>query len=639
MVEAAINKAVAYLSAKQRPDGSFDSYSSPSKRRFKKTFRYQTTFTPALILTALSQVDTPATAKLKQRLAGFVKAQAGPSRSFNYWSKSSPERRRQPYPDDLDDTCCALAGLALYDSALVGADVLAAFVKLLLAVETQVGGPYRTWLVPPDSPAVWLDVDLAVNANIAYFLSLVGEPLPNLTGFMEQAISSGKLASPYYVSAYPLLYYLARAYRGSLSNRLLALAQRLRASEKNLTPLKTALLLSSLSRLGENGLKPLITGLLATQRPDGHWPAEAFCLDPARGGRKYYSGSESLTTALAAEALWLSRPGPRRPAVPSDSVTADFRRRVLAGAERDCRNLEPGLADAVLGFLNKLADSSIGPEIISLPQAFGRSLKTPASRPPISVLARLSLANLYGWAAYTIIDDFLDEEGQADLLPIAAFALRRSHDGFSDVLPADDKFRRTVWQTFDAIDSANAWELAHCRARRQGQLLVIDKLPDYGDLSKLAERSLGHGLAPLAILRLAGTDFRNPLFARVRQAFKHYLIARQLNDDLHDWQTDLRNGHLTYVVTKVLSDAGIDHGNHAQRRLLPLAQRQFWYGSLAAICQTVRRQTVLSRDNLQALPLNQPNVINGLLDKIDASVDEALTTKDQAIIFLEQYKR
>lgn len=638
-LKAAVGGAAEFLTAVQRADGGFDSFSSPSFRKFKKAFTYQTTFVPAVIMCALSELTAARAGRLQNRLARYLKGQAGPNGAFNYWDKASPERQRRPYPDDLDDTCLALAGLALHGPKAVSADMLANLVKLLLAAEDKVGGPYRTWLVSPGGPSVWQDVDLAVNANIAFLLNLVGEPLPNLNAQFEQAIAGNKLSSPYYVSAYPLIYFVARAYQGPLRPQLLALARKKMQQEKQLTPLKCALLLSSLIRLGDTDTAGLAANLLNAQEPDGSWAAEAFCVDPARRGRKHYNGSESLTTALAAEALALqARSGKRRAARRAAGYVeapAGYRRQVLAAARRDTQALEPVLEQNTLDFLEKLADSSAGPEIIGLPRAFYGSL-TGAPALPQGTLVRLSLANLYGWAAYTIFDDFLDEEGQPHLLPSATVAMRRSLDGFIGVLPSDKEFTKLVRQTFDTIDGANAWEQRNCRAHWQNRRLTIDGSPDYGDLSKLAERSLGHTLAPLAILRLSGAG--DKLLVRAQQLFKHYLIARQLNDDLHDWQTDLHNGHMTFVTSHILADLGTTGAGRTWGQLLPLAQKKFWHNSLPAICKIAGDHTQLARRELQKLPLKRPNAMDELLDKIDASLNEALSTRVEARAFLKQFK-
>jgi hypothetical protein len=234
-IQNSLNRGLAYLVAVQRPDGGFDSFSSPSASRFEQAFTYQTTFVPSLILAALNGLQTP----VRQRLADYLRDQRSPLGSYNYWAKDSPQRRLQPYPDDLDDTCCALIGLVLNGTALEPAD-LAAFVKLLVNAEVRPGGPYRTWLVPTDSAAVWRDIDLAVNANVAYLLSLVSQPLPNLTAFIEAAVRKEQLRSPYYASAYPLIYYLSRAYQGPLTGKLLAATDRLPRRTAR-TPLEVAL--------------------------------------------------------------------------------------------------------------------------------------------------------------------------------------------------------------------------------------------------------------------------------------------------------------------------------------------------------------------------------------------------------------
>jgi hypothetical protein len=650
-LQTSLAKGLAYLAKVQRPDGGFDSYSSPLQAPFRKTVTYQTTFVPAVMLAALSKLQTPGSRHITKCLADFVKAQRSPGWSFNYWAAASPERRNRPYPDDLDDTACALIGLFRYESGLVGPEVLAAFIKLLLATETQVGGPYRTWLVPAGNNSAWSDTDLAVNANIAYFLSLASRPLPNLTGLMEQAIRNKQLSSPYYASTVPVVYYLARAYRGPLTGALRKIAGSLHGAKSlALNPLQAALLLSAVLELKGAGAAKLAAQLVAAQQPDGAWPADAFCLDPARGKTIYYHGGESLTTALVLEALEAYRLAgaatvPALTPFKQASGPAHNRRstalqaRVSVLNRRQWRQLRPELHHDALDFTTSLAKTSGSAGIVTLAEAFNESLERPLAKAQEPMLAQLGLANLYGWAAYTIYDDFLDDEGRPGLLPIASSALRYCLEAFDNALPEDQVFKDLVRQTFDKIDGANAWELAHCRFERRGQQLVIAALPDYGDPAGLAERSLGHTLTPLAVLRAKGVEPDSQLFNGVRQALVHYLAARQLNDDAHDWQTDLRNGHITYVVARLLADAGIKPGRYAWDTLLPPVQKQFWHGTLPKICRDISRQTALSRCSLDRLPgLKRRNALTKLLDGIDASVSETLDTQSRTQSFLQYYK-
>jgi len=639
-----LENGLAYLLSVQRADGGFDSYSSPSASCFAKQITYRTTFIPALMLGALSSLPLASSRRIRRPLARFLVKQRGPLGSFNYWAKQSPERQRRPYPDDLDDTACALIGLALNDDAALPPAELASLVRLLLATETQPGGPYRTWLVPADGPLDWQDIDVAVNANIAYLLSLVSEPLPGLTAFMEQAIEQERLASPYYPSSCSIIYYLARAYDGRLRPRLRAAAEHLARTADTQTALDQALLLSALIRLNEPDqprLQALAEQLMAGQRPDGSWPAAAFCLDPVRAGIKYYNGSESLTTAFALEALQLYSRYSHPAKAPQPHLNRRSRRfdsAVMAAVRQDCRQLRPDLQTATLTFLRRVVRSDSGIEIVSLPAQFNRSLTEPLGQTFGPLLRQLGTANLYGWAAYTLFDDFLDDEGDTGQLPTAITTLRYSLTAFERALPDDPAFQQLVQQTYDTIDGANAWEVNHCRFERSGRYLTVRTLPDYSDVTGLADRSLGHTLTPLALLRKQGVAPDTKLFGSIRQAMVHYLTARQLNDDAHDWQTDLEHGHITYVVALILRQAGIQPGRYDLNTLIKRCQRQFWHHTLPEVCRLIRRQTALSRHCLKGLSeLHPRNTFTELLDGIDTSVAQTLAAQNDAEIFLKHF--
>ena len=548
-IDAALKRGAAFLASAQLADGSFESYSSSAPRTFQPTKTYKTVFTPAIMLAALNQLPPDMLRPVRNRLATWLLSQKSPDWSFNYWATDEPARKTLPYPDDLDDTFCALIALRGYDASLINEACLGRVVKLLVATESTVGGPYRTWLVVKDAPKTWLDIDLAVNSNIAAFLKTVAEPLPNLTQLLEQAVETGNFASPYYPSPYPVWYYLARA-KGGSDPKLVKHILKQRKRGVWPTVLANALAVSSLTQLGEHGAcEAAIAYLFKHQQPDGSWPAEAFCLDPIVQGKKYYGGSAALTTALVLEALaryTKTEPTPVKSSRKS-SPTDKLYQRIMTSARTELATLDPTLARHALQTLDRVDTRDNAHEITLLPRLFAQNLTSP---PKLSTQLHqhLGLANLYGWMAYTVYDDFLDNEGDPQLLPAANVSLRYSLAHFRQALPGHAAFQRIVNQTFDVIDGANAWEVAHCRCSVDATSVTFATLPQYGQAERLAQRSIGHVLAPLGVLAAAGIPVDGPAAKALTNTFNHYLIARQLNDDLHDWEQDLQHGLVPYFA-------------------------------------------------------------------------------------------
>jgi|GEM_PF-272364 len=654
-VTAAMDRGLAYLARQQQRDGSFLSYSSASMEHFRRLRSWQTVFVPALMLSSLSELVTPVAQAIRQRLAGFLLDQKTDDWSFNYWSKQAPEYRAQAYPNDLDDTFCALAGLYRHDPGLVDEAAMARIIKLLLATEASVGGPYRTWLTTKDSDPVWLDVDVAVNSNIAYFLSLAGHRLPKLDAFIGQAIRADAYASPYYPSKYAFVYYFARSYHGPYRSQLLRQTRKLHAAADN--DLNRALCLSARLHLGDKHpasgrreIEDTAKSLLNDQRRDGSWPAAAFYADPVKHGRPYYNGAATLTTAFALEALALYQQAKigtaadRRTADSLSSPRASSRRRsrrrpVLSLAADQCHSLDPALRDQLLTLLRRLAGSGNGPTILDVPYNFNHSLIDPLQPEPAKTFDILSLANLYGWLAYTIYDDFLDEEGKPANLPAANVALRYSLENF-DRAAASPSFHGFIHRTFDVIDGANAWEQAHCRFRVSDGAITLTRLPHYGNRQKLAERSLGHSLPALTVLTLKDIRPASQPFRLIDRALRHYLIVRQLNDDLHDWPEDLARGHISYVVARLLRELRLRPGTYQLADLSRRAQRRFWRRTLPAVCQLMRGHIAGGRQAFAASGLlKQGSVMEQLLDDQESSLTATIAQQRQAMRFLQQYKQ
>lgn len=477
-----IRAAIAAIARAQLPDGSFTSFSSFSPDDFSAGFSRHTTFFTANILICLGRVRTCPDADrdyseivaVAARAAAFLLKEQHATGSWNYWTRAAIAGGAPSYPDDLDDTFAALAGLWLYDRAIIDERILAAMVKILTTTEVEVGGPYRTWILPGDDGGVWRDVDVVVNSTIGYFLTLIGIRLPMLERFVSSAIEARNFSSPYYPGSIHVVYFWARFFgtRAIVPPQIIAPT----------TILEWALAISAMVDLGfANSFPRAAIAAFGAAARDVDWPAAAFCIDPARDGKTCYAGASALTAAFCAEALarYLAASGgadglviapPRNPSSPTLSNHA----RILAAARAACKNLSPELATTALAEIDTMQSEKITAPIYAFSKSLPHAEQQKISE---STLDALALANVYGWIAYTIYDDILDGEGAGERngahgsekisvarrLPVAIFFTRQLADIYREL---DATVAPGIWPVFldtmTIIDAANAWEQTHC---------------------------------------------------------------------------------------------------------------------------------------------------------------------------------
>lgn len=646
-IEKTTYQALLFLAGQQKRNGGFLSLTSTDKNKFENSKTYPTTFFTANILNCLNSLsDSSLTNSVRKKAARFLLFEKGKFWSFNYWQRNSEESKLMPYPDDLDDTACALAALAGFDPKFITGKALANVVKILTAAEVQPGGPYKTWLVDKKAKKVWRDVDLAINANIAYFLSMQKTDLPNLTELFDKAIKINKFESSYYPEIFPTIYFISRSYKGKQNKKQAGyLLSRCLPDSSWGNPLNTALAVSALINLGFHKLKELekSIGYLIDNFNGKSWQPYAFCLDPARKGQTYFAGSSALTTAFCLEAmhkyLFLQQQLHRQETKekifsPYESKTYQ---KIVGLAKNRFSVLAPEVKNSALQILGKTIAKDTDRQIVLLPFWFRSALGENGKPVTDEQIAGLGLANLYGWITYSIYDDFFDGEGKIDLLPTANTGLRELTAFYTQLLGKNNDNYKTFKRILDNMEAANAWENRHCRGETANDRLTVPKhLPDFKNLRQLANKSLGHALGPIAILMLLNFKHNSRQIKNLISFFTHYLIARQLNDDAHDWLEDLHAGRINSVGVEML--AAFDKKTFNFQRDERKLQKLFWNDILPQTAQNIFKHVKSARLALSHIGvIEKPDTLLNLLARPEAAARQALEESKKMRDFLSSY--
>ncbi|MBI3889359.1 hypothetical protein HY312_02180 [Candidatus Saccharibacteria bacterium] len=256
-------------------------------------------------------------------------------------------------------------------------------------------------------------------------------------------------------------------------------------------------------------------------------------------------------------------------------------------------------------------------------------------------LLTLNRANFYSWMAYTQYDDFIDSEGMPLRLPIANIAHRKAYTLYNEFSLGIPYASNRINTCFDQMDRANLWELTYCRHSVAGSRITINALPSYRNKILLAQRAGAHILGPLLILEScrAVTPKQRHL---MHQYLAHYLIARQINDDMHDWKDDLAHGHSSFVVTFLLRKTKITSGTYTLARLTEILQTYFWKKGLRELHEIILHHTSYALTSATASKLftNLDNqFIATTIRPIINSVTKGMSAIDNQKTFLDIYSR
>lgn len=271
-------------------------------------------------------------------------------------------------------------------------------------------------------------------------------------------------------------------------------------------------------------------------------------------------------------------------------------------------------------------------------QGFGKKAKNISDE----LVAEMGLANIFFWTAFIIYDDFWDEDEAADphILPTANLYARHYVDFFTTLLPKDTGFRTFFHQLMDNLDGANTWETIHCRAEIRGSKFIIpDTLPEYNDYEFKFRPASGHILGSVAMMIGMGYGLDSSEVKNLISYFRNYLIAMQLNDDAHDWEEDLRRGHISTVVAMLLKDLNWSKKEIDLEEDLMELKKVFWFKTIAKAAQMAVNHTEKSRQALKAMTaLENITPLERLVVLTENVAKKALGEQKKTVDFLNACK-
>jgi hypothetical protein len=642
-LDRALLRCISFIKAEQLSNGSFESASFTDVEHFTDRTSRKTTFYNSLIISALADIKNDEALLISSRAARFLYSERSPTGSYNYWQKESEEKKLLPYPDDLDDTFTALTALYQHDASLLTEKLMHSCINMLINCESNVGGPYYTWLVSKPRRGKWKDIDIVANSNVAHFLSLNEIDCPPLIAYIERAIRQKQLTSSYYHSSVSIVYFISKWYRGKEQKKLIdILLQKRSASGHWDNPLETALGVVSLINLGaEIGTCREAVLYLCHAAMEQSWLPYAFYREQIHGQKVTYSGSSAFTASVIAQALalYIKLYEHATKELPRDAKHIEFLlQSIRIASKRKFNSCIQPLQHEASNIIDAVLHKDNNNEIALTPYFFARSFISPLLKDDL--LIQLGVANTLGWVGYTIYDDILDKEAELKMLPLANIMVREVSDIFR-MLVTDSQHYHIIAAILDGIDTANYWEkeYATCVISQNG-IELPHILPHYGTYEILAQKSLGHAIGPMIVCLRSGKWHVLELAEQTRRFFEHYIIAKQLHDDAHDWFEDLSKGHINSVGVEVLKLWKKDNNKKtiSLEKERDTMQLIFWKKVIDRISKLIIKHANDALDILEALPVNEHAVyFKDRIFALEKSARLAISERNHALKFIQAF--
>jgi len=284
-----------------------------------------------------------------------------------------------------------------------------------------------------------------------------------------------------------------------------------------------------------------------------------------------------------------------------------------------------------LQFLARIEAADTTREIAAISQFTMHALQ--GSNISSAKLNTLGEANVHTWIAYTIYDHIIDKEADTALLPTANICMRLALAAYKRTLPPRHPLQQLITEYFYKVDAVSAWEITSCRFTVADGLIHIRALPDYQQYDTLAWRSCIHILGPLIVASLTAQDTEH-----LTSGLRHYLIARQLGDDIHDWREDLTAGRISAVVASLLVRQKIqEHSTYSLDVLVPAIQEDFLEVGAIEVSKLILHHTSRALSELTLAGCDPSSELMGLVHRLERMANESIRHQQRFVSFHGEY--
>lgn len=578
------------------------------------------TLSTALVLNCLNNIrlDNSEISKIKNKAAEFLLKQKRSDWTYRFDVTK---------PTHLGLTFCVLSSLQAYDKKILSGADLAKILKLLTAAEIKEGGPYKD--------KYGAQVDLWANCQVANFLSFHDVSLPALYNLIEQAIDTNNFESAIFENINPVIYAISRVYNGEKKSEFINyLLDHYQQSDR----LSAIFIASSLINLGYSG--EVLKKIIASINMDIIIKTGDYKIPDLDNNFQSVYFSPALFWALYLEILAKQQNQTPSKITESKYFDKNLYEEITNLAKRKFASLPPDLCCELEKILDRVLHFDKIKEIVLLPYYMKVSLVETGKEISNEFIKKLGLASLYLWLAYTIYDDFLDEEAKPINLSAANVCLRKMIIIYNEILPTNNNFRQFLSSLMDKVDSANAWEIANCREKVLDGKIIIKRIPDFENFIKLSDRSIAHALAAAAVFFLLGFNQESPEIKNLIEYFTQYLSARQLNDDAHDWEDDLKKGQINSAVAEIFKQIGIGKIIDLNDEGIKKLQLENWTEMVVKISKEVLNKIKMAKDAINQIGIiKDKTIFFKMLEPTEKAALRAIKEKKDYDKFVEEYTK